>query len=83
MTFEMVGDDYTEAPGPGEAIMQAVGSEGAFSSEYRAYPVEGSAVLGIDLNVKGIEQDGVRPDAIAQAHGEIAGGAEPEAAPSA
>jgi hypothetical protein len=61
--FEEVGDGYTEAPGPGEAIMAAVGTKGAYSGEYRAYPVDGSAVLGVDLRVTGIEESGQRASA--------------------
>lgn len=55
---------YIEAAGPGEAIMRAIGDHGAYSAEYRAYPVEGSGILQMELRVNAVEWDGKATDSI-------------------
>lgn len=64
--FEQVQGGYVEAAGPGQAIIAAIGDEGAHSGEYRAYPVDGSAILIMDLTVTAVESDG-KPTAEAEA----------------
>lgn len=56
--YEQIHGGYVEAPGPGEAIIQAIGNDGAHGGEYRAYPVEGSAILVMELTVTAVESDG-------------------------